>query len=118
VTIRLEHSRIYAADCADCETREGMLDRIDSAISLTGPLEEAQRARLLEIAARCPVHRTLTSEIDVRARLADPARERSSRGAPPASRGGRDDRSSPPASRSTRQSPDSDRGGADRRPRR
>ncbi|HET7019705.1 MAG TPA: bifunctional alpha/beta hydrolase/OsmC family protein [Xanthobacteraceae bacterium] len=66
VTVRLNHSRIHAADCADCETKEGMLDRIDRAITLRGTLDAEQRRRLLEIADKCPVHRTLTSEIDIR----------------------------------------------------
>jgi uncharacterized OsmC-like protein/alpha-beta hydrolase superfamily lysophospholipase len=66
VTVRLNHSRIHAADCADCETKEGMLDRIDRAITLRGALDAEQRQRLLEIADKCPVHRTLTSEIDIR----------------------------------------------------
>ena len=70
VTVRLEHSRIHAADCAECETKEGMLDRIDREISLSGALTEEQRARLLWIAERCPVHRTLTSEVSIRSRLA------------------------------------------------
>jgi len=69
VTVRLQHGRIHAQDCADCETKEGMLDRIDREISLTGPLTPEQRERLLEIANRCPVHRTLVSEIDIRTRL-------------------------------------------------
>lgn len=66
----LHHSRIHAADCAECETKEGKVDRIDTEIVLRGPLDEEQRARLLEIAERCPVHRTLTSEINIRTRLA------------------------------------------------
>jgi putative redox protein len=66
VTVRLNHSRIHASDCADCETKEGMLDRIDRAITLRGALDAEQRRRLLEIADKCPVHRTLTSEIDIR----------------------------------------------------
>ncbi len=70
VTVRLEHSRIHAADCAECETKEGRLDRIEREIAMTGPLSPEQRARLLEIAERCPVHRTLTSEINIRSRLA------------------------------------------------
>jgi putative redox protein len=70
VTVRLQHSKIHAADCAECETKEGKLDRIDLEVELAGPLMEEQRSRLLEIAQRCPVHRTLTSEIDIRARLA------------------------------------------------
>jgi putative redox protein len=69
VTVRLAHSRIHAADCAECETKEGKLDRIESEISFTGALTDEQRTRLLEIAERCPVHRTLTSEISIRTRL-------------------------------------------------
>ena len=66
VTVRLSHSKIYAEDCANCETKEGMLDRIDRAITLSGSLDESQRARLMEIADKCPVHRTLTSEIEIK----------------------------------------------------
>jgi putative redox protein len=66
VTVRLAHSRIHAVDCENCETKEGMLDRIDRTITLAGDLDEKQRKRLLEIADKCPVHRTLTSEIDIR----------------------------------------------------
>jgi putative redox protein len=69
VSVRLEHSKIHAADCADCETREGKLDEITLDLILTGVLSEEQRARLLEIAGKCPVHRTLTSEISIRSRL-------------------------------------------------
>jgi uncharacterized OsmC-like protein len=65
VTVHLRHSKIYAADCAECETKEGMLDRIERDIHFTGPLTDEQRAKLLEIANKCPVHRTLTSEIDI-----------------------------------------------------
>ena len=70
VTVRLEHSKIHAEDCANCETREGKLDRIDREIDLEGALDDAQKARLMEIADRCPVHRTLTSEIEIRTRPA------------------------------------------------
>src|SRR3989442_10763400 len=66
VTVRLRHSRIHADDCAECETKEGMLDRIEREIALDGELTEEQRTRALEIAAKCPVHRTLTSEINIR----------------------------------------------------
>ena len=69
VTVRLRHGRIHAQDCAECETKEGMLDRIEREISLTGPLAAEQRERLLAIANRCPVHRTLVSEVDIRTRL-------------------------------------------------
>src|SRR6476619_2276149 len=57
-TVRLSHTRIHAADCADCETKEGMIDHIERAITLDGALNDEQRARLLEIADKCPVHRT------------------------------------------------------------
>jgi putative redox protein len=69
VTVRLRHSKIYAADCSECETREGMLDGIERDVRLEGPLTAEQRSRLLEIANKCPVHRTLTSEINIRTRL-------------------------------------------------
>ena len=69
VTVRLRHSKIHAADCADCETTEGLLDHIDRDVELSGALSEEQRARLLEIAETCPVHRTLTSEIHIQTRL-------------------------------------------------
>jgi putative redox protein len=68
VSVRLRHSRIYANDCAECDTKEGMLDRIERMITLEGDLDAAQRERLIEIANKCPVHRTLTSEIDIRTR--------------------------------------------------
>jgi uncharacterized OsmC-like protein len=70
VTVRLQHSRIHASDCADCDTKEGMLDRIGREISLSGPLTDEQRNKLLEIANKCPVHRTLTSEIKIDSWLA------------------------------------------------
>jgi putative redox protein len=66
ISVSLWHSKIHATDCDECETRQGRIDRIEVAIDLTGPLTEEQRAKLLEIAKICPVHRTLTSEINVR----------------------------------------------------
>jgi len=66
ITVSLRHSRIYAEDCAECVTKEGMLDRIDVEIELTGPLTKEERAKLMEVAAKCPVHRTLKSEINIR----------------------------------------------------
>jgi len=69
VTVSLRHSRIYASDCADCETKEGMLDRIERDIRFSGSLTSEQRDRLLDIANKCPVHRTLTSEIDIQSRV-------------------------------------------------
>jgi putative redox protein len=70
VTVRLRHSKIHADDCAECETKQGMLDRIEREIALAGDVTEEQRARLLDIANKCPVHRTLTSEINIRTTLA------------------------------------------------
>ena len=69
ITVHLRHSKIHAADCAECETKEGMLDRIERDIHFAGSLTEEQRSKLLEIANKCPVHRTLTSEIDIRTRV-------------------------------------------------
>jgi putative redox protein len=69
VTVRLRHSRVHAEDCAECETKVGMLDRIERDIELTGTLTEDQRGKLLEISNKCPVHRTLTSEINIKTRL-------------------------------------------------
>jgi len=67
--VHLQHSRIHAQDCAECETKEGKLDQIEVELALEGPLDNAQRQRLLEIADMCPVHRTLTSEIRLVSRL-------------------------------------------------
>jgi uncharacterized OsmC-like protein len=72
VTVRLRHSKIHAADCEACETKDARIDRIDRDIELTGVLSDDQRARLLEIANKCPVHRTLTSEIHIQTRLTMP----------------------------------------------
>jgi len=69
VDIVLRHRRIHAADCADCETKVVAIDQIDLEITIRGSLDEQQRERLLEIADKCPVHRTLTSEIKIRTRL-------------------------------------------------
>jgi len=70
ISVSLRHSRIHARDCAECETKNGMLDRIDVEIGLSGALTAEQRAKLLEIAGKCPVHRTLKSEINIRLRTA------------------------------------------------
>jgi putative redox protein len=71
VTVELSHAKIHARDCKECETAEGRLDNIDRTIHLEGELDEAQRTRLLEIADKCPVHRTLHSEVQIRTRLTD-----------------------------------------------
>jgi putative redox protein len=70
VRVLLHHSRIHAQDCADCETKEGMLDRIECVLEFEGALDAEQHQRLLEIAGKCPVHRTLTSEISILSSLA------------------------------------------------
>jgi uncharacterized OsmC-like protein len=71
VTVSLWHSRIHARDCEECETTDGMVDRIDVEVELTGSLSAEQHLKLMEVAARCPVHRTLTSEINIRLRSAE-----------------------------------------------
>jgi uncharacterized OsmC-like protein/fermentation-respiration switch protein FrsA (DUF1100 family) len=71
VTVRLKHSKIHAEDCADCETRVGMLDQIERIITIEGALDAEQRKKLMEIADKCPVHRTLTSEIHIVTHAAD-----------------------------------------------
>ena len=68
VTVNLRHSKVHASDCADCETKDVMLDRIERDIHLTGPLTPEQKSKLLEIADKCPVHRTLTSTIQIKTR--------------------------------------------------
>ncbi len=65
VTVRLRHDRIHAADCAECETKAGKLDQVKWVVQLSGALTDAQRVRLLEIAQKCPVHRTLRSEVRI-----------------------------------------------------
>ena len=71
VTVTLKHSKIHAEDCAECETRTGTLDQIDRSIAMEGALDNEQRKKLMEIADKCPVHRTLTSEIHIVTRSAD-----------------------------------------------
>lgn len=71
VTVTLKHSKIYAKDCAECETREGMLDQIERDIRIDGALDPEQRKKLMEIADKCPVHRTLTSEIRIVTKAVD-----------------------------------------------
>jgi putative redox protein len=65
ISVTLRHSRIHAEDCAHCETTKGWIGHIDREIELTGALDDSQRQRLLQIADQCPVHQTLTSEIDI-----------------------------------------------------
>ena len=70
-TVTLTHSKIYAEDCAECETKTGMLDQIERVITMEGALDAEQRKKLMEIADKCPVHRTLTSEIRIVTSAAD-----------------------------------------------
>lgn len=70
VGVTLRHERIHAEDCAECETTKGWISHIDRTIELTGDLDDDQRQRLLGIADRCPVHQTLTSEIQISTVLA------------------------------------------------
>jgi uncharacterized OsmC-like protein len=68
VIVNLRHSKIHATDCRDCETKEVKIDRIEREIQFVGTLDSEQRKKLLEIADKCPVHRTLKSEIDIQTR--------------------------------------------------
>ena len=72
VTVRLSHSKVHAEDCAESETKVGMLDHVSRDVQLNGPLDDEQRARLLDIATKCPVHRTLKSEIMIETHLTEP----------------------------------------------
>ncbi|HET9948927.1 MAG TPA: OsmC family protein [Longimicrobiales bacterium] len=69
VTVRLRHAKVHREDCENCDRPDAKLDRIEREVELQGSLSAEQRDRLLEIANRCPVHRTLTSEIDIRTTL-------------------------------------------------
>lgn len=71
VTVRVQHGRVHARDCVDCEKRAGMIDVFDRELSIAGDLSQQQRQRMLEIADRCPVHKTLHNEIKVRTVLVD-----------------------------------------------
>ena len=66
VNVHLRHSRVHAVDCAECDTKEGHIDRIEWSFELVGELTAEERQRLLDIAQRCPVHRSLKSEVDIR----------------------------------------------------
>lgn len=68
VTVTLRHSKVHAADCAECETKTGTLDQIEREIAMEGTLDPEQRQKLIDIADKCPVHRTLTSEVRITTR--------------------------------------------------
>ena len=69
VNVKLKHKKIPAEDCDSCETKQGKIDQFDREIKLEGPLDENQKKRLLQIADRCPVHRTLKSEIIINTKI-------------------------------------------------
>jgi putative redox protein len=69
ITVSLWHSKIHAKDCEECETKEGRIDRIEMEIHLDGQLTDEQRAKLMEVAGKCPVHETLTHEINIKTRV-------------------------------------------------
>lgn len=70
ITVRLKHFRDYAADCKDCDDKDTHIERIERVIDIAGALDGEQRSRLLEIAEKCPVHRTLESRVKIDSRLA------------------------------------------------
>jgi putative redox protein len=76
VRVQLAHGKSYAEDCAHCDTGPRQLDRIERALEFDGPLTTEQRRRLIEIAEKCPVHRTLASCIHIVTRLVEPSPER------------------------------------------
>jgi putative redox protein len=65
VTVKLRHERVYAKDCEACENKDSMISRITRLITLEGPLDQGQTDRLMEIADKCPVHRTLSNHIEI-----------------------------------------------------
>ena len=75
VHVRLTHEKIHATACEDCETKTGKIDDIARDIVIEGDLDDDQRQRLLEIADKCPVHRTLHGEVRIRSRLLEPERD-------------------------------------------
>lgn len=72
VSVRLSHKRVHADDCTDCESTDSKLDVIERELTLEGNLDENDRRKFVEIADKCPVSRTLASEIDIRTTLAEP----------------------------------------------
>lgn len=71
VEVRLNHEKIHAQECEECEQQTGKIDRVERELVLSGPLDEAQRARMKEIANRCPVHRTLEGDVQILTKLVD-----------------------------------------------
>ncbi len=75
ISVDLSHEKVHAEDCVDCESASAKIDRIERVLSIEGDLDDAQRERLLEIADRCPVHRTLHGKIEIATRLAEPEKQ-------------------------------------------
>ena len=73
VTVRLRHQRIHRDDCVNCEKKDSSIERVERTLELAGPLTDEQKARLLDIAERCPVHQTLRNNLEVHTTLAAPA---------------------------------------------
>ena len=71
ITVRLKHFRDYAKDCKDCDDKAAQIERIERVIDIEGDLDDGQHLRLLEIAEKCPVHRTLESRVKIDSRLAE-----------------------------------------------
>ena len=71
INVSLTHSRIHAQDCEECLTKDGMIDRVELTVELTGPLTSEERAELMKTAASCPIHLALTHEINVRLRAVE-----------------------------------------------
>ncbi len=71
VHVELQHSREYREDCEQCESGKGQIEVIDRVIRLEGDLDAEQRARLIEIAEKCPVHRTLTGIMEIHTMTVD-----------------------------------------------
>jgi putative redox protein len=69
IEVALQHERIHAEDCAQCDTNEGFLDRITKLITLRGPLDAEQRQRLMDVSERCPVQKTLQHEVHIESRF-------------------------------------------------
>ena len=69
ISVLVTHDRVHAQDCADCDEKDARLDRITRSIRIEADLDDERRQKLLEIANKCPVHRTLTSKITIETRL-------------------------------------------------
>ena len=71
VEVKLTHRKIHAKDCEKCETEKGMVDIIDTEITITGDLSDVERTKIFAIAEKCPVHRTIMNEVVINSNLTD-----------------------------------------------